>query len=731
MKRLINILLLLAAPCLADVDTRPPAAAVGHGAGTVQTALDAWDAAAGAQRADLVPGSGIPGIVSNYYGSLILGLLRPLLTSYTYAFTTNSIAFGPGTTLTVDNLATVNITAQEVDATRLTVTGTLSAAQAFLDFPGAAPTGIHAAAATVTRGRLQAGSAWATNAVMEDLRTPALAAESFPSGDPTVFPSNVTVRGDVYLYSDDTLSEQYSREVVRMTVTTGAVAYAYNPLYVVPSPAGPALTAGRYRAEYKSGSSALATVGLDTTRDIPIAGLGPRGVLDSTFVPAGTSPSTLTGLVSYTVGVYLSPLLSDPVKIDFTALPIPPLPPLPEEGPGWWTVGVVVSPVPEPPGEVVPVDIPSAPDVPPPEPDDPVRCYTPDPDRQFIPDPPPVMAEIIGFSTNSNLSEITVINETIAGAGESRSNYFARAGAAASEADEYGKNHEPLEVAYDEVMLPGILLWQDFTSTRPAHTRAYHYAAYMVRLATTVWVGTFVQTSGFYVYNLDVWYEAMGYPWGHATCTCTDSRSYAPGYDKQYTYEDVLHASGNVIYWISDNPSADAYFGATTVVTLNHKTGAIEADTTYGTSLDDMALPYPLAEQMRIRDWTGEVVARRDYNPTMASSPSGLHALTGDTPYNMEVRRADSSDPSSVYGTSDMTIVADSSGNTMQDSAGGGWYMVTKTPNQDGTVDVTTRGSDGPRVPHGDITAVTATRGFNKAGQSGVWWTFYRKRVCR
>ena len=248
MKRLINILLLLAAPCLADVDTRPPAAAVGHGAGTVQTALDAWDAAAGAQRADLVPGSGIPGIVSNYYGSLILSLLRPLLTSYTYAFTTNSIAFGPGTTLTVDNLATVNITAQEVDATRLTVTGTLSAAHAFLDFPGAAPTGIHAAAATVTRGRLQAGSAWATNAAMEDLRTPALAVESFPSGDPTVFPSNFTVRGDVYLYSDDTLSEQYSREVVRMTVTTGAVAYAYNPLYVVPSPAGPALTAGRYRA---------------------------------------------------------------------------------------------------------------------------------------------------------------------------------------------------------------------------------------------------------------------------------------------------------------------------------------------------------------------------------------------------------------------------------------------------------------------------------------------------
>ena len=221
MKRLINILILLAVPCLADVDTRPPAAAVGHGAGTVQTALDAWDAAAGAQRADLVPGSGIPGIVSNYYGSLILGLLRPLLTSYTYAFTTSSVAFGPGTTLTVDNLATVNTTVQEVDATRLTVTGTLSAAHAFLDFPGAAPTGIHAAAATVTRGRLQAGSAWATNAAKEDLRTPALAVGSFPSGDPTVFPSNFTVRGDVYLYSDDTLSEQYSREVVRMTVTTG------------------------------------------------------------------------------------------------------------------------------------------------------------------------------------------------------------------------------------------------------------------------------------------------------------------------------------------------------------------------------------------------------------------------------------------------------------------------------------------------------------------------------
>jgi hypothetical protein len=124
-------------------------------------------------------------------------------------------------------------------------------------------------------------------------------------------------------------------------------------------------------------------------------------------------------------------------------------------------------------------------------------------------------------------------------------------------------------------------------------------------------------------------------------------------------------------------------------------------------------------------------VARRDYNPTMASSPSGLHALTGSTPYNMYVRSADSNVPSYVYGTPGMTIVADSSGNKMQDSAGGWWYMVTTTPNQDGTVDVKVHGVGGPSVPHGDITSVTATRGFNNAGQSGVWWTFHRKQVCR
>jgi hypothetical protein len=223
----------------------------------------------------------------------------------------------------------------------------------------------------------------------------------------------------------------------------------------------------------------------------------------------------------------------------------------------------------------------------------------------------------------------------------------------------------------------------------------------------------------------------MGYPWGHATCTCTDYRSYAPGYNTQYTYGNVLHASGNVIYWISDSPSADAYFGATTVVTLNHKTGAIEADTTYGTGLDDMALPDHLAEQMRIRDWTGAVVGRRSYNPAMASSPSGQHALVGSNPYDMRVRSVDSSDPRSVYGTSDTTIVADSSGNTMQDSAGGGWYMVTTTPNQDGTVDITTHGSGGPSVPSRNIIDVTATRGFNAAGKPGVWWTFHRKQVCR
>jgi hypothetical protein len=416
------------------------------------------------------------------------------------------------------------------------------------------------------------------------------------------------------------------------------------------------------------------------------------------------------------------------VKIDFTALPIPPLPPLPEEGPGWWTVGVVVTPVPEPPGEVVPADIPSAPDVPPPEPDDPVRCYTPDPDRQFIPDPPPVMAMIIGFSTNSDASAETFLEEVTAYPGESREDYFKRAGAAARRAKEYEDGRIPWPLEYSILRVPGLLLWQDFATVRNPRTKDNHYAAYMVRGATTVSIVKLRQYTSFWV-DRDIWW-IFGLPWGYDDFICYDSRRYV-GVGQSLSYGNVLHAEGNTIYWISDNPSADAYFGATTVVTLNHRTGAIEADTTYGTGLDDMALPDPLAEQMRIRDWTGDVVGRRSYNPTMASSPSGLHALTGDTPYNMKVRSADSSDPRSVYGTPRTTIVADSSGNKMQDSAGVGWYMVTTTPNQDGTVDVTVHGVGGPRVPHGDITAVTATRGFNDAGQPGVWWTFYRKRVCR
>ena len=57
--------------------------------------------------------------------------------------------------------------------------------------------------------------------------------------------------------------------------------------------------------------------------------------------------------------------------------------------------------------------------------------------------------------------------------------------------------------------------------------------------------------------------------------------------------------------------------------------------------------------------------------------------------------------------------------------------MVTTSPRRlSGTLDVRVHGSGGPSVPPGSITAVTATRGF-KDGKPGVWWTFYRKRVCR
>ena len=417
------------------------------------------------------------------------------------------------------------------------------------------------------------------------------------------------------------------------------------------------------------------------------------------------------------------------MKIDFAALPIPPLPPLPEEGPGWWTVGVVVSPVPESHGEGAPVDIPSAPDVPPPEPDDPVRCYIPEPDRQFIPDPPPVMAEITGFSTDSDVSETVLLDEVVAYPHESKEDYMARVAVVAESAKAYDYGRTPGRLR-TILSTSGKLLWQGFATVRSSRTRDNHYAAYMVGgdirqncespavhnvLCRAVCVDVFI-----YLRNAV----------GHDTFTCTDTRRY-DGVVQDFGYGNVLHAGGGTIYWISDTVGSDGYYGVTTTISMNPETGLVEATHVKGTGLNNMGLPPDLAEQMIIRDWTGKAVDRRNYNPTMASSPSGLHALTGDSPYNMAVRSADEAETDSVYGTSDTTIVADSSGNKMQDSAGGGWYMVTTTSNQDGTKDVTVHGSGGPSVPPGSITSVTATRGFNEAGQSGVWWTFHRKQVCR
>lgn len=787
MKRILNLLLLLAVPALADVDTRPSAASIRHLAtNTVQARLDKWDAAAGGHRDDLATAAGITNIVYNYYGELIIDLLQPILNTYTHAFTTNSILFGPDTTLVVDNLTTTNILAGRIDASHLTVTGTLYSDLAFMDFPGTAPPAVRAENAMVTRGTLHAGDTYATNAAIGELRAPSLSAETFPAYGMTSFDGGFTIHGDVYLYLDDTLSDLYSSEILRMSVTTGVVTYAYNPSFVTASAYGPQLTAGRYRAEYKSGSSVLATVGMDLTKSIPVAGLGPRGVLDSMFVPHGVSASIVSGLPDYTASVYLSALQTPPVGVDFIITNMPSSPVLPDPWSwsytnivtttnlwpdivipplGLWGITATVAPCltwpwpvitndtfsvtgPELPvssplwylaAAVTPVLDPVVPPLPPSpvdpfvEPGDPARCYTPHPILQFIPDPPLVMYEITVFAPEGNGIETRAFETTTQGAWEPRDKFIGRAYRSAKRIEDAYKADTPPDPVYSRVLVPGRLLWQDFATINTGYWfLKIHHAAYMARLATSVVIMDYRQRSALGISNSDWWYLMMGYPGNSADASYGASWSFDhPPNPTSHSIGNVLHAAGNTVYWISDNPSADAYFGATTVVTLNHKTGAIELDTTYGTSLDDMALPYPLAEQMRIRDWTGEVVARRDYNPTMASSPSGLHALTGDTPYNMEVRRADSNAPNTVYGTSGMTIVADSSGNKMQDSAGGGWYMVTTTPNSDGTVDVAVHGRDGPSVPHGDITAVTATRGFNAAGQSGVWWTFHRKQVCR
>lgn len=636
---------MLACSCFAGgVTTQVPASSINMTNGwTLQVALDAWDLSLRPAWRDRLGTNDVSNVVSNYFGYFISQLVQNGLSSYTYAFTTNSLFFGEGTHLRIPYLTTENLALSRGWFKSLSATGHVETTHAFVDFTGPSSNMV-LGAATIASGRISAGSVYADQVQADSVTAQAFGMKGTVTNltGMTVSTNRLRFLGDVYLFKDDSLADMYTEPVLDMTVRNGTVSYKFNPSFVIPMASGPRLAAGRYRAYwYTDQATKMVETDIETRWAIPLARLGPPAVSPAKFSLDNTFPGITSGVTNYSAKIYLSPLLSSPNVVTPTNRVPPDLPTITL----WTPTNPVIPPyIPEDvdlPGG----DLPSTPD--PSDPESPVICWQPPMMIVTCPTPASVSSSV-KVCTSRSWSEITRAGAvTWAYPGMTQSGFFSAVTNEVRLWDQAFTAQAPPGPEYAWTTVYGKVTAVGDGSAPISGARAKtqtHFAYYMVYAADTFAVYVTKQTAQVNGYTEE---SPMASPVPNMTWHTYVLNGAVPQGTAHADQDGVFAAGGTTCYWVSQVVGEPGYWGATTTYEVD-TSGNITSESTYGLDAYHLGVPEMFRDWVVSLNWYGE--RRKRSLAHNSSTAQGRFNSWKDSDWYFPVSDQEGSREGAIYG---------------------------------------------------------------------------------